>query len=219
MSAMNVFRLGGDLCHVISFIMLFWRLYRAKSASGISLKTQELYLVVFVTRYLDLFTNHTYLFNTVMKVIYLGAAGTIVYFMRYKEPYKSTYDETQDTFLHWKYAVLPCAVLALLVNEQFTVMEIIWTFSIYLEAIAIFPQLIVLQRFGEVENITSNYVFFLGAYRGLYIINWIYRYTTEPHYSHWIVWLAGAVQTALYADFFYYFALSKWYGRGIILPQ
>lgn len=85
--------------------------------------------------------------------------------------------------------------------------QVLWTFSIYLEAVAIFPQLIVLQRFGEVENLTSNYVFFLGAYRGLYIMNWIYRCSTEPNYSHWIVWIAGAVQSALYADFFYYYAL------------
>lgn len=28
---------------------------------------------------------------------------------------------------------------------------------------------------------------------------------TEPHYRAWIPWIAGLVQTALYADFFYYF--------------
>lgn len=34
MGSFNVFRLGGDLCHVISFFMLFWRLYQSKSAVG-----------------------------------------------------------------------------------------------------------------------------------------------------------------------------------------
>ena len=29
------------------------------------------------------------------------------------------------------------------------------------------------------ENLTSHYVFALGAYRGLYLLNWIYRYMTE----------------------------------------
>jgi len=24
------------------------------------------------------------------------------------------------------------------------------------------------------------------GYRGLYILNWIYRYFTEPHFVHWI---------------------------------
>lgn len=207
MGAMNVFRLTGDLCHVISFVMLVWRLHKARSAAGVSLKTQELYLLVFVTRYLDLFTNHLSLFNTVMKMVYLALSSYIVYLIRTKKPWKATYDESHDTFLHWKFAVAPCAVLALLINEELTFMEVAWTFSVYLEAVAIFPQLIVLQRYGEVENLTSHYVFFLGAYRALYMVNWVYRYVTEPYYQHWIVWIAGTVQTLLYADFFYYYLL------------
>ena len=36
---------------------------------------------------------------------------------------------------------------------------------------------------GEAESITSHYLFALGAYRGLYILNWIYRYYFEgKHY-------------------------------------
>jgi hypothetical protein len=51
-----------------------------------------------------------------------------------------------------------------------------WSFSIWLEAVAIFPQLFVLQRTGEAETITTHYLAALGIYRGLYIPNWIYRY-------------------------------------------
>jgi ER lumen protein retaining receptor len=81
-----------------------------------------------------------------------------------------------------------------------------WTFSIYLEAVAIMPQLIVLRRYREVENLTGNYVFFLGAYRALYILNWIYRSYHEQFYQHnWVAYICGVVQTALYLDFFYYF--------------
>lgn len=42
-----------------------------------------------------------------------------------------------------------------LVNAQFTPMEILWTFSVYLEAVAILPQLFMLQRRGEAETITG----------------------------------------------------------------
>lgn len=42
-------------------------------------------------------------------------------------------------------------------------MQILWTFSEYLEAVAIIPQLVLLQRLKEVENLTSNYVFAIGA--------------------------------------------------------
>ena len=78
-----------------------------------------------------------------------------------------------------------------------------------MEALAILPQLFLLQKLGEVENLTSHYVAALGAYRALYLMNWIYRFMTEDDYQQRIVWVAGIVQTALYCDFFYHYWQSK----------
>lgn len=64
-----------------------------------------------------------------------------------------------------------------------------------------------LQQYKEIENLTSSYVVLLGLYRAFYILNWITRYYTEKMYRNWIGWIAGTVQTALYCDFFYYYAL------------
>ncbi|KAJ8450026.1 hypothetical protein Cgig2_029388 [Carnegiea gigantea] len=47
------------------------------------------------------------------------------------------------------------------------------------------------------------------AYRAFYILNWIYRYFTEPRFTRWIACASGLVQTALYADFFYYYFVRK----------
>merc|ERR1711934_581153 len=121
---------------------------------------------------------------------------------------KQTYDKDHDTF-RYLFLVAPCALTALVINQKFTIFEILWAFSIYLEAVAILPQLVLLQRTKNVDNLTGNYVFLLGMYRTFYILNWIYRYITEPHYSAWIVWVSGLVQTALYLDFFYYY-LDAW---------
>jgi ER lumen protein retaining receptor len=175
-------------------------------------RSHELFLCVFVTRYLDLFTTFYSLYNTVMKMVYIGSTACIIYVIKFKEPIKSTYDKTQDSFLHWKFAVAPCAALALVVHligtgvANFSVTELLWTFSIILESVAILPQLVVLQRYGEVENLTGNYIFFMGAYRFLYILNWIYRAHHEKNYKHhWVVYICGVLQTLLYADFFYYY--------------
>lgn len=81
-------------------------------------------------------------------------------------------------------------------------LQILWTFSIYLESVAILPQLFMISKTGEAETITSHYLFALGAYRALYIVNWIYRYYFEGFYD-FIAIVAGCVQTALYCDFFY----------------
>ena len=46
----------------------------------------------------------------------------------------------------------------------------------------------------EAESIIIHYLFALGAYRGLYILNWIYRYYSEGFYDL-IAFFAGLIQT------------------------
>ena len=226
---MNIFRLCGDMSHVFSILVLLLRLRVAKNASGISLRTHELFLLVFLTRYTDLFTTYYSLYNSVMKILYIASTASIVYAIRAREPICSTYDKSQDTFRHVEFAILPCVALAIIsplitgegkgLDLFRNFQELLWMFSIYLEAIAILPQLIVLQRYREVENLTGNYIFFMGAYRALYIVNWIYRAYYEAGYRHhYIVYFCGVLQTMLYVDFFYYYFMSKRRGGRFSLP-
>lgn len=123
---LNAFRLAGDMFHVISIFLLLLRLRVTKNAIGVSIKTQEIYLLVFVTRYLDLFTTFYSLYNSVMKVLYIGTTGYIIYMVRKTEPFKTQYEEAHDSFLHWKFAVAPCALIALITNviQGFNVLEV-----------------------------------------------------------------------------------------------
>lgn len=50
-----------------------------------------------------------------MQILYIAATAAIVHMIRFKEPFKSTYDRTQDSF-RLEFAVVPCAVLALITN-------------------------------------------------------------------------------------------------------
>jgi ER lumen protein retaining receptor len=117
--------------------------------------------------------------------------------------------------LHYSFAFEGSAFMVFLYDIQ----ELLWTFSIYLESVAILPQLFLLQRTGEAEALTADYVFCLGGYRFLYIFNWIWRAAHTPGYQDWIVWVSGFIQTLLYGDFFYYYIQCKYYGEGVKLPQ
>ncbi|KAJ4953639.1 hypothetical protein NE237_030471 [Protea cynaroides] len=214
---MNMFRLAGDMTHLLSIVILLLKIRKMKSCAGISLKTQELYVIVFLARYLDLFTRYFSLYNTIMKLVFIGTSIIIVWYMRYHKVVKQTYSKDQDTFQHY-FLVPPCFLLAFLIHRAFTVIEVLWTFSIYLEAVAILPQLVLLQRSRNIDNLTGNYVFLLGAYRALYLVNWVYRFVTENHHVRWIPWLSGLVQTALYADFFFYYIKSWKNNEKLQLP-
>lgn len=87
---------------------------------------------------------------------------------------RPTHDPSIDTF-RVEYLLGPCFILGFIFNYKFVPTEILWSFSIFLEAVAILPQLFLLQRTGEAETITTHYLAALGVYRALYIPNWIYR--------------------------------------------
>lgn len=76
-------------------------------------------MLVFVTRYLDLFSNFHSLYNTCMKMVYLIFSAGIVWLLRTTEPWKTSYlkEKKHDTFRHVWFAIAPCAVLALFFNE------------------------------------------------------------------------------------------------------
>nr|VZI24496.1 unnamed protein product [Spirometra erinaceieuropaei] len=130
--------------------------------------------------------------------------------------FKATYDSNHDTF-RVEFLVVACAVLALIVNQEFSFIEILWTFSIYLESVAILPQLFLISKTGEAETITSHYLFALGSYRALYILNWIYRFFVESFFDPISV-VAGIIQTLLYLDFFYLYITRVLKGRSLSLP-
>lgn len=92
--------------------------------TGISLKTQDLYAIVFLTRYLDLFTDFISVYNTVMKLVFIGSSLAIVWCMRMHQAVRRTYDKDLDTFRHYL-LVLAAVVLALLVHEKFTFLEVL----------------------------------------------------------------------------------------------
>ncbi|KAI0552799.1 putative HDEL sequence binding protein [Xylaria curta] len=213
--SLNLFRVLGDFSHLASILILLHKMTELNGCTGISFKSQALYLIVYVTRYLDLFSTES-IYNIVFKILFISAQGYIVYLMTTK--YKPTHDPNLDTF-RVQYLLGGAAVLAVLIPYRYTLSEILWAFSIWLESVAILPQLFMLQRTGEAETITTHYLFALGIYRGLYIPNWIYRYLTEPnHKADWIAIVAGIIQTILYSDFFWIYYTKVMKGKKFKLP-
>ncbi len=112
---MNVFRVLGDVSHTLSKCILIWAIHSNKSAEGkaigahpfslwliipigVSLLTQALYTAVFVTRYLDLFTDkpsYSY-WNFVLKNFYILSSIYIVILMT------GVYARTREKEKAWK---------------------------------------------------------------------------------------------------------------------
>lgn len=87
---MDLFQLIGDFLHLIAVLMLLLKMLANKNVIGISYKTQELYLVVFMTRYSDMLLEHHWgsLYFNAMRVIFVAITAYTIYVMRFKRPHK-----------------------------------------------------------------------------------------------------------------------------------
>ena len=198
----NFFQLIGDTLHLISFVFIITKIFKDKSCKGVSAKTFELYLIVFCTRYLDLFMYFISFYNTFMKILFIVASSFILYLMHVKVPLKNSYDrKNEDTFPHI-YLIPFAIIMTLIINKDYSLWGLIWSFSLWLESVAVFPQIYIIVKTNGVFTYTAHYLAALGSYRFFYILLWIYRYIKYGHIL-WVSIFSGILQVLLYADFFY----------------
>ncbi|CAN0084823.1 unnamed protein product [Scytosiphon promiscuus] len=114
----NLFAFLGDMCHLTAILLLPYKLHTSRSAAGVSLKMQELYLLVFVTRYLDLinFNRFHTLYNSGLKVTYITLKVISIWMMRRRPSLKASYDRSLDWFRPLAHGVIPCLVLTLAIT-------------------------------------------------------------------------------------------------------
>ncbi|KAI0978558.1 hypothetical protein GJ496_008038, partial [Pomphorhynchus laevis] len=202
---MNIFQLLADLSHLLAIIILFLTIWQSKSCNGVSGRTTILYAVVFITRYVDIFDRIESIYNSVFKTFYLVFTFLTLYLIYFA--YYYTYNRHDDTF-SISFLISICIAMAILINNIFTFQEVLWTFSLYLEAVAVQPQIHLVTVRHEAETITKLYLIALGLYRLFCICDWIYLYIYEAFYNH-IVIAAGCLQTIMYYKFVYAILCTK----------
>ena len=113
-----------------------------------------MYLLVFITRYMDLFTHFISLYNTIFKTLFIAATAYIIYLIKFKKPYCIGYDPKTDSFNHYLFLYPPVLAVTVLFHlgspTSYFNYEYLWSFSVWLEAVAIVPQLLIVYKKREV---------------------------------------------------------------------
>jgi len=196
----------GDLCHYTAIITIFVKIIASKSCMGISGRSQILFLLVFLTRYMDVFTHFISMYNTSIKIFFIISTTTNIYLVFVK--YAGTISSDMDTF-RIEFLILGAALLALFVNHDFSFQEVLWTFSVYLESVAIIPQLNLSSKAKQLENVMLGYLCTHALYKFFYILNWVHRYYNEGGNYDGILFASGLLQTVIYSNFFVLYLIKR----------
>ncbi|XP_031126496.1 ER lumen protein-retaining receptor erd-2.2-like [Ipomoea triloba] len=223
----NIF-VAAEAVHSIGIAVLIYKLMKEKTCAGLSLKTQELTAMFLAVRLYCSFVME-YDIHTVLDLATLATTLWVIYMIRFN--LKSTYMEDKDNFALY-YVVVPCAVLALLIHpttSHHLVNKVFWAFCVYMEAVAVLPQLRVMQNTKIVEPFTSHYVFALGVARFLSCAHWVLQVLDSSGdllvalgHGLWppMVLISEVVQTFILADFCYYYVKSVFGGQLVLrLPS
>ncbi len=207
----DLFKYLGDICHVLSFIILIYNMKKKKNCMGVSYRTQEVYLLVFLIRYSDLlFIKQTSAWDVSFKLAYITMTLYSIYLIRFARPICVSYDSLMDKFPHRK-IIIPISFLIGFLLPDYSQYSIAHPFfhklynsTVVMESMAILPQLSLLRKIREIEIVTGGYIFCLGIYRGIYLLSWIWRIIEGDNYFWhiYIKFIFGLIQFLLYTDFF-----------------
>jgi len=227
------------------FGLLNFKMWTSKTAKGVSVKSLELYGLTFAFRLLSILRHQGYLpfdktgdwFYHLVETLSFLSVGLAIFGVF--GPLKPSYDEKYDKFGNFHipsefgaaYLAIPAIILAVLfhpaLNREFF-SDTCWTLSMYLEAIAMVPQIYMFQKQaadegGTVEPLIGHTVFALGFSRVFELIFWLSSFKELSDHAGsripgYIVLLSQFAHLVIMADFFYYYFKSLTKGQPMELP-
>mmetsp|Transcript_7640 Transcript_7640/g.4097 ORF Transcript_7640/g.4097 Transcript_7640/m.4097 type:complete len:112 (-) Transcript_7640:22-357(-) len=88
-------------------------------------------------------------------------------------------------------------------GDYYWSMQMLVSFSMFIEALGLLPQLFLMRKSGEVEGMTSHYMMCLGLSRLIRLFFWLALWMEGDLFVYLV--LADLMHTFLLADFAYYY--------------
>jgi len=220
----------------LGFSLLMPQAYNGRDVSNVSLNSLALYVIALGFRLFATLQYNGYqpldasgkngLYHACEVVEMLLAAGAYVLVKRAQDRQDCRADETPKVML---VLLAACAVLAPLTHSHLNadkLGDITWIMGLYVETIAMIPQLYLLQKTGgEVEALHGHYIASTFASRVVTMYFWYDCYVELQHpdaeynLPGSMVIGAQALQCLVFADFMYLYAKSVRYNKKLIIEM
>ena len=170
-----------SLIQTFSFLIILLKIIQFKNCNGLSLNTLICYLLFLFGRLSSNLFYVTYLpnddsgdwFYQLTEIISFTLIIYLIYLIKIK--FNETSDLNLDNIKYY-YFTIPCLIIAFFIHPTLNsniLTDTLWTFSIYLQAFSIFPQIqLFINKKGKIENYTSNYIALCGLSTLFSILYW-----------------------------------------------
>jgi len=233
----------GAMSRMFGFGILNVKTFKSQRSTGVSIKTLQLYTLVFLFRLASILRHEGYLpydksgdwLYHIIEILGLIFTSSALYATMV--PYNRTYQKDLDTFgeMHVPegfgaiYLAVPVFLLACVVHPNLNadfMSDMAWTYAMYLESVALIPQLYMFQKqtAGVVELLTAHFVAALGLGRVMEFFFWIYSYHELANSSGsklpgYLALFSQFLQLVLMLDFFWYYFVAVKNATPLVLPS
>ncbi|XP_032456319.1 ER lumen protein-retaining receptor 3-like isoform X1 [Nasonia vitripennis] len=221
MNTLLSIQLIGDYFLCMGQILLLQNIHRKNTCASVSVKTQIIFTIIFTIRYADLLVSYLTVYksfeNQHLDLAYIVVHNFVkiahiiimywtllVIFVLFRKSESRKFDAFRYEML-----ISACAIMAVLLNDKLETEDVMWTFSIYLEAVAMVPQRFLISRTKHVDGIVFYYIGFLSLYKFCYMANWIFSTIYLDSRFDKIAFAAGIIQLISYCDIFVSRKMSK----------
>jgi hypothetical protein len=228
----SFFLVLSSLVQTCAFTIILVKVTNYQTCSGLSANTLICYAILLFARltstlfypgYLPSDSSGSWLYQ-LSDISSLLICCLLIYLIYYK--YRETADILLDGKIPFYFLVIPCYIFSLLFRSALNdnvFCDINWAFSMYLEALAIFPQILLFTfKKGQIETFTSHYVALCGLSRLFSLIFWWDTYeelvTDQVFFGKYIgYFIIGAqiLQLIIMADYYYLYFKSILKGQAI----
>lgn len=209
-----------SLVSMFSFLMVVYKIECSRSVRGVSLKMMECYIAVFIGRliaivpfegYLPFDKSGDWLYQT-CEFLGMCLAGVIVYMCRAR--HSKDYTPDMDTLNHL-WLLGPSLALALIFHPNLNnnlPSDIAWAFALYLESVAVIPQLFQFIKERQAQEHTSHFLAAQALSKVLSFVFWASSFSELSNPNHYIKSFVGnwvvamqLVQLLIMGDFLFHY--------------
>lgn len=226
-----------SLVQMLGFIIIIIKVTHFHSCSGLSLNSCICYCILlsarltstlFYTGYLPMDAAGDWFYQFTEIISLICCIGLILCL---KVFYKETADKQID-LVEYYYLAIPNLVLAMLIHTSLNglwLTDVLWSFAMYLEGVAVFPQIVLfVNKKAQIEPYTSHYVALCGLSRLLSLLFWwdtfpelnvynAYSYSLFSHYTGYFIIVSQIIQLVIMGDYYYYYLKSLIKGEQMII--